>query len=57
MSVNTYDKDTKETIPVAGSAKITLDSEPTQGSSNGVSSGGVYNYVNTMITQAISASY
>ncbi len=56
MSVNTYDKDTKETTPVAGSAKITLDSEPTQGSNNAVSSGGVYNTVQNLNSKGYQTS-
>lgn len=36
---------------------LTRDTTPTSGSSNLITSGGVYNYIDTMITQAISASY
>lgn len=36
---------------------LPIDSYPTQGSGNVVSSGGVYSYINTMITQALTASY
>lgn len=34
-----------------------IDSVPTQNSTNVVTSGGVYSYINTMITQALTASY
>ena len=36
---------------------ITIDQTVTQGSANAVSGGAVYTYIDTMITQAISASY
>lgn len=36
---------------------LVIDSTPTSGSTNLVSSGGVYSYIDTMITQALSGSY
>jgi len=36
---------------------LTFDSTPTSGSTNPVTSGGVYSYIDTMITQALTAGY
>lgn len=36
---------------------LTFDTTPTSGSTNPVTSGGVYDYIDTMITQALSAGY
>ena len=38
-------------------ATLTFDSTPTSGSTNPVTSGGVYTYIDTMITQALNQSY
>ena len=35
----------------------TVDTTPTSGSSNLITSGGVYSYIDTMITQAITSGY
>ena len=43
MSTGIYESTNKQLIPTAGSApQVTIDANPTQGSTNAVSSGGVY---------------
>lgn len=53
----TDDATNDQTIVTPSGSQITVDQTVTQGSANPVSGGGVYDYIDTMITQAISASY
>ena len=41
----------------SGGASLTFDTIPTSGSSNPVTSDGIYRYIDTMITQALTGSY
>lgn len=53
----TDDSVNDETIVTPTGSQITVDQTVTQGSTNPVSGGGVYDYIDTMITQAINGSY
>lgn len=50
-----YMDDTISYSEISGTPSV--DSTPTSGSSNLITSGGVYSYIDTMITQALAASY